>query len=227
MRALPMDKIPGPVALIVMPLGTTDVFTTEQISDDVASPDVVIDEDLFSTEGNLQIKEVLAWDVTRLQLTQTTEPLIVASENKLQHWFAGLTRDNAVTAVAPTSDAELQHTRPGANQSSTRSRFVERWEARLSVEEQANPGNIVSENTDWFRQETTYMRLMHKTNEDVSEFVMSDAHYHFWGDSSVTTANIMNWSLGMRARRISMDFLELMFDRQTLLGILNAVGQVF
>jgi len=41
------------------------------------------------------------------------------------------------------------------------------------------------------------------------------------------TANIAQFSLGMRARRISMDFLELMFDRQTLIGILNAVGQVF
>lgn len=228
MRALPMDIIPGPVALIIMPLSAADVFTTEQISDDVVAPDVVIDEDLFSSAGNLQIQEILAWDVTRIQLEQSTAPLAVGSENDTTQWQAGIVRDNAVTAVPPTSNVETQHTRPGANDSSASSRFVEKWYARITNEEQASPANVtLGDNGDWHYQQTVYERLINKTNMDVSELVMLDAHYHFWGDSILQTANVCSWSMGMRARRISADFLELMFDRQTLLGILNAVGQVF
>jgi len=228
-RVLPMDLHYGAVGLSDLALSAADTFTAVQISDDIISPDVVIDEDLFTSEGDLDIQEILTWDCARFEWGSVTSPTVVAGQNKVQSSDQGLVLDNRVEAILPTNDSSAQQTRASGNELGTESRFVDRVNHMKFANEENAVGEIdknmwrPSIVTEWPRswsggggaQGSNY------------GYVMTAAHYHHWGDGSGMTPNVAGFELGMKARRISIEFLELMFDRQTIIGILNAVGQIF
>lgn len=223
MRALPMDTLPGPVGLVLYTQGSADAFIAEQISDDIISPDIVIDDKLFSNEGTLAIDNVLAWDMSRTEYRTNSTPDISTTPPVIQSARAGLVRDNRVSPILPTADSEAEQTRPSANEGSTESRFVDQVEFFSHANEENAAGDI---NIRFDGQKSTlWPSTLVKTNMNVHRALL-DAHYHAWMDSTLTGIASVN-SIGMLARRIEVDFIELTFDRNTILGILNAVDQVF
>lgn len=229
MRLLPMDQLYGMVDLNTNLSGGADAFKSEQISDDIVSPDIVIDEDLFTTEGNLSIENVLCWDAGEWHFNTTTAPELTGNEDDLQTIVQGITLDNTVAVSnAPTSDVITEHTIPGGAEASTESRFVR----RVTHLHQSNEENAAGEINIAMKPDIVQMparQRVHVSNAigwfDIGE-ALTSAHYHHWGDSKATGAT-PRWQVGIKARRMECDFLELQFDRQTLLGILNAVNQIF
>lgn len=225
-RILPMDQLYGFLDIDLTVEGGNDVFNSDQVPDAVIAPDVVIDEDLFSSSGSLNIEQVLCWDIGQLEFFSGLSGDITTGGDILQSISQGLTKDNTVNAGdAPTSDVNAQHTRPGGADSDVSSRYVARAQHFDFANEthdatgQMNVSNLKAHIVQ------VQPRTLIKGGRDVGT-VLTSAHYHHWVDS-ILTGRTHTMSVGALVRRVDVDFLEIIFDRVTLIGILNAVNQVF
>lgn len=226
-----MDQLYGMIDLNTLVETSGDTFSAEQITANTIEPDIVIDEDLFTQEGQLNIENVLCWDIGEWLSNCTAAPDITGGESVRQNIRAGITVDNTVNVSnGPTSDVLAQHTIPGGAEATTQTRFVRRW-SHLEFSNEENAAGEININS--FRADIVdapARQLVQSETKSHGWFdmgqVLTGAHYHHWVDSLLTGAAV-RCSLGAYARRVEIDFLELQFDRQTLLGILQAVNQVF
>jgi len=221
-KVLPMDMHYGEVSFSSD--STSGAFATEQISDDVISPDVIIDEDLFTSTGDLNIETILAWDIGAW-MSDVIMPNPVTFTDEIHLVVHGITKDNTVGATAPpTADSAAGGAQIG--QESADTRYVRRW----VVEGNLNATNAAGErNHGWIPRgqfELQARTILGPAGRDYG-YPLTAAHYHTWLETQGMGSVSVTVALGAQARRIEVDFAELLFDRLTLVGILQAVGQVF
>lgn len=221
-RVLPMDQHYGEISFSSD--STTGAFATEQIADEIVSPDVIIDEDLFKENGNLNIETILAWDIGAW-MSDTIMPEPVALTDEISLFVHGVTKDNTVEADAqPTADSAVGGTQIG--QESVSTRYVRRWVVNGTLNASAAAGERNYTWTPDGQFELQPRTILGPAGKDYG-YIMTAAHYHTWLQSTGMGGTAVTVALGAQARRVEVDFVELLFDRLTLIGILQAVGQVF
>jgi len=225
-RLLVIDEHFGHVDFGFVVEGSADAFASEQITDAIIAPDVVIDDKLFIKDGSLTILDVLVWDIRTWDVFSNYSPDVIGGEGAVQSMDSGIVADNTIEAsLAPTSDALAQHTFPGGSlgtsAGSQNTRFVDRFNFFQHANEENAAGEInMPFSRQVIRHHPGYMV------DDVTWFkLLTAAHYHHWIDSNAT-GGTQTVYLGANARRVSVDFQEVMFDRKTFLGILDAITQI-
>jgi len=222
---LPIDKLPGEVTFGNLTETGANTFTRVQINDDIASPDIIIDEKLFKG-GGLNIEQVLAWDVYAWEPMTNARADITGAEDTIQEFNGGLTKDNSVDSTDfPTADTLPEETRPGSGNPASNTRYVRRWTWGFGANEEQSAASQINRPTpDAQKFEVNPMTIITPGPRSYY-YPMLAAHYHLWGEGlALNGASTMQ--LGILGRRIEVEFEELMFDREAFLGILGFVGNI-
>lgn len=224
-KVLPIDQLPGEVTFGNLTESSANTFTAAQIPDDIVSPDIIIDKDLF-LGGGLNIEQVLAWDVYAWEPFTNARADISAGLNLVQEFNGGITKENTVdSSDGPTADTNPQETRPGAGNAASNTNYVRRWTWGYGANESEDAtGQINRPTPDAQKFEKEQMTILTPGPRSYY-YPMLAAHYHLWGEGfNLNGASVMQ--LGVQARRIEVEFEELMFDREAFLGILGFVGNI-
>lgn len=228
-RLLEIDAHPGHIDFGVATAGSSDAFKTQQVTDAIISPDITINANLFHKEGSVVIEDILVWDIHQWRAHQTANIKVAGAQSALQASAGGITHDNTILAdQAPTSDAYAQHTRPGGSATvqttgSENSRYVERFDFFNFSNEENATGEI---NSGIFDKTINRDIAPYQVGDGVDfHLLLTAAHYHMW--QKTNNLGVSNdFDLGALARRVDVGFSEVLFDRKTFLGILDAVTAV-
>ncbi len=235
LRSIEGDEHYGFIGLGSMVASAADVYSAT-IIDSIIEPDLIVS----AKSGRIleiDVDDVLVWDCKEWHAHCNASPDIIGGEDLAQAAEGGITKDSTVNGnQQPTADTNAEGTRPGGDGAAvtgaaaggpgTRTvgdeqptRYVERFHWWGSAdEEQTAVGQLLHEfNAHIVKQNTQY-----RVDGNDAHLLLTAAHYHMWLDTDATgVANQM--SLGMFARRMSIDLKELMFDRAVLLSILDAL----
>ncbi len=204
----------------------------------IAEPDLIIKVgDGRKNVLAIDIKDIIVWDNREWDYWTDVVTDFVGGEDKRQSLEAGITKDNSADGnQAPTGDSAAQGTRPGGNGVAVAglatggpgnrmngdeqaTRFVDRVGFfEFTDEEQSAVGQILI-SAEKVRR-TTYSP--YEADGNTAHYLMTAAHYHLWIEANGGAA-VASVSLGADVRRTSVDLRELMFDRNVLLTILDAL----
>lgn len=236
LRSIEGDEHYGIIGFGSMTLSGNDAFSTGTLPA-IAEPDLIIANRTGRRTLEIDVKDVLVWD-NQEWLPQTDSGAdITGGENIPQEAKGGITKDNTVEANAiPTSDSVAQGTTPGGNGAAqvgatatsptligqTAPRFVSRWEFwQNDNEEQSAVGHILHV-TRGIPEQIIPKYKGYVVNGHTVFYLMTAAHYHQWYDTNNLVA-AGTQSVGGFVRRMSLDIQEVMFDREVLLSILDAL----
>lgn len=208
---------------------TVDVFTVSQF-DVIAEPDIIVKRGKSGNLFDIIVDDIMVWDTQHWEVHQSIAPELAGSEGARQVIVGGITNDNSENATdQPSSDIIAQGTFPGGDQAGvlttvrTSGDENPRYEARfdfldVTVEENA-AGEIVVLSDQMQRR--TYQQY---TDAGGNTFFnpMSARHYHMWLDSSGVDA-LGQLSVGGYVRRIVMTLEEVLFDRSSIIGLIEAL----
>lgn len=234
-RIIEGDEHYGQVGFGTIAASAVNVFTRARFPD-IAEPTIIIKDTIKGSNAlNIVIRDILVWDLASWDVFTSATPDIVSAGDTAQETKAGITKDNsAVGNQGPTSDIIAQGTFPGGNGGSVNStgstmngQTAPRFEALFST------GLNTNETVDATGQanHSQWQRLMHKIPESYPQYVvdgntffhlLTAAHYHLWVDSNDLQV-LAEVSVGGRARRVSVGLREVMFDREVLFSILEAL----
>lgn len=235
-RSIEGDEHYGFIGFGSMTMSAANAFSAT-ILDAIAEPDFIVKADSKTLSLDIQVNDVLVWDVKEWHARTNLQPDIVGGENVIQNAFGGITKDNTINGNdAPISDVIAQGLTPGGSGAAvtggvtggpgTRTvgdeqptRYVERFEYwSAGGEEQTAVGQVLFDFDNMQIREKSPYRV---DGHDV-HYLMTAAHYHQWLDSTLV-ANAGSQGIGAYVRRMSVDLKELMFDRAVILSILDAL----
>lgn len=212
-RLLDVDEHPGHIDLGQRFMATANVFETELLPDDTIAPDITINKSAL-TRGEVKVDEVLVWDT---QFFEVLGPFRAAIPDNLESgWFCGMVEDNTILGDnPPTADLAAEGTLPGG-QSFGKSNYVWRLE-NIVGDFQTATGKTSSNNDGLLR----YNFWGYIVDGVTWHKILTSGHYHFWFQSVQETGN-PDFALGMEARRVEVDFVEALFDRQNILAQISS-----
>jgi len=238
LRVVEGDEHYGTIGWGTMIQSATNTFTRIKI-DPIIEPDLILRNKITRRVVEIDVQDVLVWDVREWYPQTDATADVAGGENKTQQAFGGITKDNTANATnSATADSIAQGTRPGGSVAGvtgdalsggaspvtvgeTSPRHQRRWQYFGNEnEEQTAVGQILHETRNYpqVRQNNSpYMVDGHTAHE-----LLTAAHYHQWFDSN-DLGGPSNQSLGADVRKMSIDIKELMFDREVLLSILDAL----
>ncbi len=224
-KVLSIDQTPGEISFGNTTETGANTFTRDQVPDDIIAPDIVVDKKIFDG-GGLTIEEVLAWDIYAWEPMTDARPDISAAQDTVQEFNAGLTKDNSVLGDdVPTADSLVQETRPGSGAGSTNVRYVRRWTWPYGANQEVTAASQVNRmHVPAQKFEMNQMTILPPGPRSYYLPLLA-AHYHRWAEG-FNLNGASTFSLGAVARRIQVEFDELMFDRESLLGILGFVTNI-
>jgi len=239
LRAVTGDLHYQKIGFGTVTLSGADTFSAAQLPK-IAEPTFIVKDEINRAFLEVDVEDVLIWDNRKWEARAGGAIDFAVSEDKTQTSNWGVTKDNTSDGSdAPTSDAIAQGTRPGGkgaavtgaaagggdggplmNSDDIPTRYVARGEF-FAI---ANEENAVGEINQSFSQDSTYPYEPYQDSESEHSvhYLMTAAHYHAWLDTAGTgiTGNL---SLGADVRKMAIDLQELMFDRQVILSILDAL----
>lgn len=201
----------------------------------IFEPDIIIKPNQNRRALEIDIEDIFVWDVREYQFRTTGVPDIAGAENAIQTHSAGVTKDNSQNFNgSPTSDAIAQGTFPGGDQ------------AAVTGDATADPPRAVGDESADFEAFVNFFTFGNEENAageiniqydrfrryDFSPYTVDDhtchnlataAHYALFSGSAALAA-AATVSLGANVRRMSVNITELMFDREILLSILDALA---
>lgn len=206
-----------------------------------------IEPDLIVVEGkgnrrllDLQISDILVWDVREWFPHLTWSPDIASAGDVVQTANAGLTKDNSADArEGPTTFATAQGTKPGGAGAAVTGTagvqgsaptvgdevmpFEALWDYGMISNEtvdatgQANHGGMKR----MPHESCSYQRYEVEGNS--AYHLLTAAHYWVWINTEALAA-AASIALGGSVRRVSVDLDEVMFDREVVISILTALA---
>lgn len=185
---------------------------------------------------DIDIDDVLVWDNRRWHLDALITPDSVGSENNTQAAEIGITTDNTSdSSNGPASAVIAQGTRPGGTGTETTGGapgttrmagddvpdYVMSWDFGLFANEENAAGDInIGGLVRRPRENVGY--TPYEVDGITCHYLMTAAHYWLWFATEGLAAAAA-CGIGASVRRMSIDLEELMFDREVLLSILDAL----
>lgn len=202
----------------------------------IIEPDLIISTGKDRSKLNIKIDDVLVWDCRRWDATTDGRPDTSGGENGIHELFAGITHDNVADLTAgggPTAFTVAEGVFPGGQAASVTGSAglgttimagdeVPRFEANFEFMAFANEENAVGEINQKYTKEATFKYEQYDVEGIAVHKLLTAAHYWFWVESTLL-ASAAAVQLGADVRRMSVDVQELMFDREVLLSILDAL----
>lgn len=238
------DRHYGNLGLGGMTLLGANTFSTAQISQEI-EPDLVISP-LKRVAGHRRLLEndiegILCWDVRKWLPYADVNPDTAGGEDATHLDEGGVTKDNTSAATnPPTANSVAQGTRPGGNvanvvgdagTATVRPQMVGQdvpafeaffdWQ-KDGVEEQTAVGQILTEGRAWPKNPSSYTYSPYNSAGITVHHLLTAAHYHFWA-LTTTKQSAAQYSLGINCKRMQVPFNEVMFDREVLLSLLDAL----
>lgn len=224
-NVLAIDRFPNQISFGNLAETTENTFRTLQIPDAIISPDIVVDGGLFDG-GGFKIEDVLVWDVHLWEPFTDAGPDITGGEGLAMAMNAGMTKDNSTDGSGgPSADTAAEETRPGSGNAASFTKYVHRWGWQFgSNEQQDATGQINRSLSEPQKRIMPQLVVLGPAGKNYGE-VLTAAHYHHWLQGQ-NLSGLKTFQNGVQARRVQVDFDELMFDRETLLGILGLITSI-
>jgi len=236
-RSVSFDEHYGELGLGSMSQSAANTFSNAPIAT-IIEPDIIIKDFKQGTRSvDIKIDDILVWDNRHWKVWSNNIVDVAGNEGLVSLAVGGITKDNTVEQTdGPTDELIAQGTHPGGNgaavtgaataNNTTRTvgdeitRYVERFEFGQFGNEENATGEI---NNGAIRRVpyNNQRKSGYEVNGITCHQLLTAAHYWVWSDSNAL-GSAMTLSLGIEARRMSIDINELMFDRSTLFSILDA-----
>lgn len=229
------DEHYGNIGFGSLQMSAADAFSIAKLPA-LAEPTLIVD---LKTGAKVQIdvKEILVWDLAEWFAMMHATPTLTGLEDLHTHSFSGITKDNTAGSTDfPTSDLAAQGTQPGGRGTvqvgdvagliqmigETAPRFEARFEFTSIIVEENAAGEIVGLDVripvaaipNYFPYEQDGVWVHH---------LLTAAHYWYWMDTSNWTATGVS-SLGGRVKKVAIDVGELLFDREVLFSLVDALA---
>jgi len=232
----------GNIGLGHMALSAANAFSAINI-DNIIEPDVILKElNVGRRVISQDIDDLLVWDIRNWivkTLSDGLEPDVAGGEDLAQIAKGGIVKDNDFSGLQPTVDTIAQGTHPGGNLAAVAGAAAGGGDAPVSIGQ-----DVVEYEFDWEymsnsnEEQTAVGHILHNWRNTIPRAELSypmylqdgwsvhqlltAGRYHQWADSEGLSSGFTQ-SLGMNARRVSIDLLELIFDRGVLLTLLDAL----
>ncbi len=200
------------------------------------NPDIIIKPSKTRSKLEIDIQDIFVWDNREYVFRTTVDPDLIGGEDKNQEYFAIITKENSSdNSGNPTSDVVGQGTHPGGQN------------AAVTGDATAIPPIAVGEEAPAFEAFAQFIASGQEQGTDVGtvqipytlfvrypyaqysvdghsvHHLATAAHYNLAiGGEGVDAAAQL--SLGADVRRMTVDLTELLFDRDILLSILDALS---
>jgi len=204
-----VDQQPGHIDLGEFVPQVLNTFETFLIPDDTISPEVTLNEKQLR-DGKVVVDQVVSWDVLFFESEfDAIDPELGTVRFGTN---MGLVEDHSIIGDnPPTADIRSEHTAPGGA-ASGKSNYVYRMN-HLNDLAAGAAGSTIQNTGPMLRYDWPGYVI-----DGVTWFkALTAGHYHFWTDW-FSQSTIKNTSLGMEARRIDVDFVEALFNRQNILA---------
>jgi len=241
LRLLDQDENYGNIGFGNMTMSGVDTYSSAQLPT-LAEPTFIVTKKDKGRRSiiDVDIEDVFVWDNRKWNVRLAHSPPVTGNENQLYEATAGITLDNTSdSSNGPTAASIAQGTFPGGNGASVtgtagvtgsarmvgqdKPEMVEFFDFGQQVnEEQSAVGHInisgVQRTPINYRENQTY-----EVNGHNVSYLMTAAHYWAWADTGGPTAAAGILNLGASVRKVSIDLEELLFDRNTVFSILDAL----
>lgn len=213
-----------------------NVFVRAQIAN-LINPTIVIEDTRKSIRQlSIEIDSVLVWDLQAWMARTNAVADITASEGVTQVAVGGVTKDNtSEISAGPTADSIAQGTQPGGNGAAVNATGTQttgqtnpRFVARFETEQLTNEENATGEINYMMNRLMKIIPGQYQPNPvdgNTFYYMMTAAFYHLWIDSAGLGA-VHTINLGGVVRRVEVDFKEVIFDRETLFSVLDALASL-
>lgn len=237
-RMIGNDEHYGQIGLGSMTMSAANAFSSAPLPG-IIEPDLIIKTGTGKRRVlDIDIDDVLVWDCRRWDVRVGTGIDLAGGESTLQQLEGGITKDNTSrTDDGPTADSVAEGTNPsgrGASVTGTAGlgttvmngedvpRFEQYWDFGLFGNEENAAGEINNGAFSTKPKNSNLNYSPYQVDGITVHKLLTAAHYWLWGDSAAMTAAI-TFHLGADVRRMSINVEELMFDREVLLSILDAL----
>lgn len=239
LRGISGDEHYGNVGLGSMVLSAADTFSTARMPA-FMEPDIIISNKKTQKLLDINIDDILVFDCRKWNAHSAVLPDLATTVDTPHVSQAGIIKDNTAAGLAgPTANTIAQGTRPGGvelqvtgNQGGATAvqmvgEQVPRYEAYFDfqmdgVEEQTTVGQILTEGRFTPKNAEEGIYSPYEVDGITVHNLLTAAHYHFWAATD-TKQSAAAFQIGMNAKRVSVDFEEVMFDREVLISILDAL----
>lgn len=237
-RLIDQDEHYGHIGFGSMTSSSANAFSSAQL-DTIAEPDFIISRSEGQSLLSVEIEDVLVWDnrewVAKLQFTAD----VAGTEDLTIEANGGITKDNTSgSSNGPTAKTVAEGVFPGGsgtsvagtagvtNSARTVGQETPEYEAYFEYgfftnEQQDATGHI---NNNSLRRVPYNVQKYspYRVNGITCHNLMTAAHYWQWSDSTTITSTLVQ-GIGANVRRMSIDLEELLFDRETIFSLLDAL----
>ncbi len=235
LRMIGHDEHYGRIGLGSMTQSATNAFSSAPLPA-IIEPDIIIKTGSGRRVLEIDIDDILVWDVKVWDCQTNNAPDIVGGEDVLQTSQAVITKDNNALVTdggGPTAYSIAGRTFPGGLgaavagtaglgttvMNGTDTPPYEAFFEFLNFSSEANAaGQVNIQSSRWQRYHNSKYRV---DGNDVHK-LLTAAHYWLAAETD-NLAAAGTYSLGAEVRRMSIDVEEMMFDREVLLSILDAL----
>ncbi len=229
------DEHYGTIGFGGMGLSAADTFSIAQLPV-LAEPTLIVDLKT-GRKVNIEVEEILVWDIAEWLAFQVNNPTLAGLENAVLEVNGGITKDNTASSTDfPVADSSVEGTQPGGNGTAQvgnitgTARMIgetaPRFEARFEWINEANEENAAGEINH------SLAKLPKRTIPNYSPYnqdgvwvynLMTAAHYWFWANSTNFTGTA-TFRLGARVKKVAVGVDELLFDREVLFSLVDALA---
>ncbi len=204
--------------------------------DAIVEPDIIIKPNVGRRRLEIDIEQILVWDIRKWFLRSDQRADEAGAENSASELLAFITADNSLKGNdSPKADSVAEGTRPGGDG------------AAVTGDADGTPPRMVGDESPRFEAQFQFIGIVDEEQTAVGQILLpysmieewdyspyqvdglwahhllTSAHYALSADSNDLAA-AATLSLGGSVRRMGVDFTELLFDRDILLSILDALS---
>lgn len=237
LRGLEQDQHYGQIGFGTLTMSAANVFSSAPLPT-LAEPTFIVEKS--RKKGSLidvDIKEVFIWDNRKWDVRANVNPAATGNENDALEGIGGITVDNTSDLTAgPTAATSAQGVFPSGNGAAVtgtaglgttvmngqdKPRYVAHWDFGTFQNEENAAGEINIGSITRYPQNQVPMQPYEVDGIDVF-YLMTGAHYWAWLDTT-NAGNAAVLNLGASVKKMSVDIQELLFDRNTIFSLLDAL----
>lgn len=236
LRSIGHDEHYGQLGLGSMTQSATNIFSSAPLPE-IIEPDIIIKTGTGKRRVlDIDIDDILVWDVRQWDASSDVIADLVGGEDASQRMEARITHDNnslVTDGGGPVAATIAEGFNPGGAGAAVAGTLglgttvmngqeVPRYEAYFEFVMLGNEQNAAGViNMRWVRAQK-YSYSPYEVDGNTAHKLLTAAHYWLSIQSNglAATATV---HLGANVRRMAIDIEELMFDREVLISILNAL----
>lgn len=237
-RSLESDEHYSPIGFGAMTQSAADVFSSIPISNKI-EPSFIIKTRSKSNLLAIEIEEVLVWDVRQWLPHCTSIIDFAGSQGQIQSIQAGIVKDNtAAQTDGPTAFTIAQGVFPGGQSAAVAGTagvagstpttgddvqaYVAGWDFGNSANEEQDATAQINWNAYRHYPWDNQAYGPYQVDGVTCHKLLTANHYWAWLETTGGGA-VQTLSLGAEVTRKSVDFNEVLFDRESVLTILGAL----